>query len=354
MRDNTLGVNKTITTIIPTYKRPFLLKKAVESVLSQTHKNFIVCVYDNASNDETEDIVRDLMKQDSRIRYYRHLENIGMMANYQFAFSLIDTPYFSFLSDDDYILPHFFEIALQGFGQYPDAAFSACGVKAVDENGELISDPLSDWPKEGYFFALEGLTAMIGRPLLPNGILFQHALVEGVRLDPSKDIQIRWDTDYLLQIILRFPFVVNKRVEAFFLAHSRGYSTSYYRELHASPRNFFRILDAREKIKQRLLPHLETFPKHRRDVTAAFSHQFKTELNFLVYKYIDAKFFNKARAAVLLSRRRYGFSRFYLGMFLRIWIHEKAKWLVPIARRMYSLKRRLGEIFSKKLSLINS
>ena len=42
-----------ITTIIPTYQRPQLLRCAIQSVLDQTYANFQVCVYDNASGDET-------------------------------------------------------------------------------------------------------------------------------------------------------------------------------------------------------------------------------------------------------------------------------------------------------------
>ena len=74
-----------ISTIITTYRRPLLLKRAINSVLKQTYPHFQVYVYDNASGDETEKIAHDLMKKDSRVKYHRHPENIGMMANYQYA-----------------------------------------------------------------------------------------------------------------------------------------------------------------------------------------------------------------------------------------------------------------------------
>ena len=102
-----------ITTIIPTFQRPLLLKKAIESILAQTYPHFKICIYDNASGDETEAVVKRFMEQDSRIFYHCHLENIGMMANYEFALAKIDTPFFSLLSDDDFLLPEFYALTLQ-------------------------------------------------------------------------------------------------------------------------------------------------------------------------------------------------------------------------------------------------
>ncbi len=51
-----------ITTVIPTYRRPLLLRRAVLSVLKQSHPHFIVHILDNASGDDTEQVARELMR----------------------------------------------------------------------------------------------------------------------------------------------------------------------------------------------------------------------------------------------------------------------------------------------------
>ena len=90
-----------ITCIIPTYQRPDLLKRAINSVLNQTYADFQICIYDNASGDETANTVAAFKKKDTRIHYTLHEKNIGMMANYQLAISKVNTPFFCILSDDD-------------------------------------------------------------------------------------------------------------------------------------------------------------------------------------------------------------------------------------------------------------
>jgi glycosyltransferase involved in cell wall biosynthesis len=54
-----------VTTIIATYHRPKLLRRAIKSVLAQTYPHFQVFVYHNASGDETATVMRKLAKDAS-------------------------------------------------------------------------------------------------------------------------------------------------------------------------------------------------------------------------------------------------------------------------------------------------
>src|ERR1700674_1455488 len=108
------GPNPLITTIIPTYRRPKFLRRAIRSVLNQSFMNFQVCVYDNASGDETPSVVDDIARSDRRVKYHCHPENIGAIRNFLYGMERVETPFFSFLSDDDFLLPDFYETALQG------------------------------------------------------------------------------------------------------------------------------------------------------------------------------------------------------------------------------------------------
>ena len=88
-----------VTTLLPTYRRPKMLNRAILSILNQTHQNVQVCVFDDSSGDETEHVVCSLMKKDGRVKYYHHPNNIGALANFKFAFNHVDPPFFSILSN---------------------------------------------------------------------------------------------------------------------------------------------------------------------------------------------------------------------------------------------------------------
>ena len=127
-----------ITTIIPTYRRPLLLKRAVRSVLAQSYPDFQVCVYDNASGDETREVVEELARHDDRVKYYCHERNIGMLPNFVFGLSRVESPFFSILSDDDILFPNFFETAIGAFENYPEAKWFSGFLIGADEDGKVL------------------------------------------------------------------------------------------------------------------------------------------------------------------------------------------------------------------------
>ncbi len=115
-----------ITIILPTFRRPTMLPKAIQSVLDQDFRDFTLSIYDNCSNDETPSVVRRYVEQDERIKYHCHAQNIGAAANYSYALREVRTPFFSFLADDDWLLPNFCSSALTAFDAFPSGAI-CCG-----------------------------------------------------------------------------------------------------------------------------------------------------------------------------------------------------------------------------------
>ncbi len=87
---------------IPTYNGEKYIKKAIESVLSQTYSNFQLIISDNGSTDSTSKICKEYEKIDKRIIYIRHEENKGPDFNWPFVLSKAKSEYFVWLGDDDY------------------------------------------------------------------------------------------------------------------------------------------------------------------------------------------------------------------------------------------------------------
>ena len=72
---------------MPVYNGEAYLRDALDSLLSQTFRDFELIISDNASLDTTEAICREYAGSDSRIRYIRQTENLGAAANFQFVSS---------------------------------------------------------------------------------------------------------------------------------------------------------------------------------------------------------------------------------------------------------------------------
>lgn len=212
-----------VTTIIPTYRRPELLQRAIQSALNQTYSNLKVCVYDNASGDETAQVVAEIAKKDSRVEYHCHSKNIGAGDNFIFGMKNVDTEFFSFLSDDDFLLPNFYEVAMNGFDKFPDAMFSAASTIATTGSGEISDVSLLSWSREGYFSPPEGMFEMAQGCPAWTSILFRADTINEVGL---LDLNLLGATDYgfQLEIAVRFPVVITKTPGAVFLNHEQSAS----------------------------------------------------------------------------------------------------------------------------------
>jgi glycosyltransferase involved in cell wall biosynthesis len=294
-----------ITTIITTYRRPQLLRRAIKSVLMQTYSDFQICVYDNASDDETEEMMQKFVKIDPRIKYHRHSENIGMMENYKYAFGQIDTSFFSLLSDDDYLLPCFYETALKGFEQFPDAAFSACGVAQVSEQGQLLGDPIASWPREGYYPAPEGLLEMVSQRRkfpTPTGVLFQRNIIRDVSPNFSKDVQLLWDPDYFIQIVSQFPCVISKKHCAVYCAFPNTFCSSFFSDMMNNIQNVDNYITTTSNVVGRLKTnnYLSFFVS--RMAVLRYKKTIRQEVVFLIGMFIG---FKKLGGAHFLAKKFY-------------------------------------------------
>uniref|UniRef100_Q01R65 Glycosyl transferase, family 2 n=1 Tax=Solibacter usitatus (strain Ellin6076) TaxID=234267 RepID=Q01R65_SOLUE len=74
--------NPSVSVILPTYCRGDngLLKRAIESVLSQTFQSFELILMDDGSTDSTAEIISSYVKVDDRVIHVRHDNNSGLWA----------------------------------------------------------------------------------------------------------------------------------------------------------------------------------------------------------------------------------------------------------------------------------
>lgn len=92
-----------LSVVIPTFNRADMLGEAVASALAQKGLNLEVVVSDNASTDHTPKVI-ERFRGDSRLRYLRNAENVGMVANWRLAiYERARADCFVLLSDDDYL-----------------------------------------------------------------------------------------------------------------------------------------------------------------------------------------------------------------------------------------------------------
>ncbi|MDB5260130.1 MAG: hypothetical protein JWN37_361 [Candidatus Nomurabacteria bacterium] len=98
--------------ITPTFRRPDNLKRAVDSLLRQTYKDWEMIIVNDSPDDQSYQSFASRIN-DSRIHYHTNTSNKGVNYSRNFALDKVsaDSKWVIFLDDDDYLAPD----ALQTF-----------------------------------------------------------------------------------------------------------------------------------------------------------------------------------------------------------------------------------------------
>jgi glycosyltransferase involved in cell wall biosynthesis len=107
-----------VSVIIPTCNRAELVERAIRSVFSQTYTDIEILVSDDASTDNTPQVIRSFT--DPRIRYTRYEKNRGVIEVRNDAVKNSTGSYIAFLDDDDEWLPTKLEKQLSLLDDSPD------------------------------------------------------------------------------------------------------------------------------------------------------------------------------------------------------------------------------------------
>lgn len=108
-------VKNLVTIIIPTYNRAHLIKETLESIISQTYKNWECMIVDDGSNDETADLIADFIRKDSRFNYFERPDNKTKGANAcrNIGIEKAAGDYLIFFDSDDLMTPSHIELKLK-------------------------------------------------------------------------------------------------------------------------------------------------------------------------------------------------------------------------------------------------
>ncbi|MEQ8535945.1 MAG: glycosyltransferase family 2 protein [Coleofasciculus sp. D1-CHI-01] len=129
--------------VITTHNRLTLLKRAIDSALSQTIPCEVIVV-DDGSSDGTDMYVQGRRKKlldmgNTRLIYHRNSTNLGHSGTVNQGVALATGEWVKLVDDDDYLTPNCIEEMVKAIAGRPDAVICSCRAIQVNENENEIS-----------------------------------------------------------------------------------------------------------------------------------------------------------------------------------------------------------------------
>jgi glycosyltransferase involved in cell wall biosynthesis len=178
---------------LPVFNGERYLDQTLQSILAQDYGDFEVIVSDNASTDETVEIVERWAKKDSRIKLFRNSENLGGAANFNKVLELAEGDLFRWAGHDDLMAPGMLRRCIDTFeAEGPDCVLVFPQTIEIDAEGREISlvgthlDLTQTSPVERYY----RVARFVGKANVLFGLMRTRALrsTRGLGTFPSADL----------------------------------------------------------------------------------------------------------------------------------------------------------------------
>lgn len=192
--------NQLISIIIPTYNREHLIANAINSVLDQNYDNWELLIVDDASTDNTPEVVKGYL--DPRIKFIQSDKNGGNAVARNIGVDTAKGDFIAFLDSDDEYHPDYLEKALKTLNSAgKDTAFLWSGTKTVAVDGsqsDFIWIPKTEKVPNQFLYELH---VGIGR-----GFLIQKECFDDLRFD--ENLRTAVDTDFLIRLRQKYNYTV--------------------------------------------------------------------------------------------------------------------------------------------------
>ncbi len=185
--------------IIPSYNRANLLIDTIKSVQNQTYKDWECIVVDDGSTDNTEEVVKEIIKLDHRIKYV-YQKNAERSAARNNGIRNSSGEYICFLDSDDHFLPEHFEL-LKNFIESQNDQVNlvinqAINVSIEDQEFTSLNQPGNNTIEFLYL-----------NPVSPSRVCIHNKILEQIKFD--EDIVIVEDVILWMKIAEKYPIYVS-------------------------------------------------------------------------------------------------------------------------------------------------
>ncbi len=183
-----------VTVLMPTYNVGPWVEEAVRSVLRQSYRDFELLVVDDASTDETLEVVRGI--DDPRIRVASFPNNVGLSENLNRGLDLIGSELVARMDGDDIAEPDWLETGVKVLDSHPEVGVCSFGFQFFGARSSLVRFP--EWHEDSKAQMLFGCTVIV--PVFRRAIMADNHLRYSTEAFPAEDYMMWADVYRVTQV----------------------------------------------------------------------------------------------------------------------------------------------------------
>lgn len=162
-----------LSVLVCNYNYGRFLPRAIDSILSQSFVDFELIVVDNASTDNSQELLREYAARDERVQLVLRDENQGLLGSLRQACDVAAAPYVVYVNSDDWVLtPSTFDDQVRFLDDNPTASFVLSDLVLATDDG--VIDVVQSYPDDTLVPGELSLEVLLGFRLTLTGMMFRQ------------------------------------------------------------------------------------------------------------------------------------------------------------------------------------
>jgi glycosyltransferase involved in cell wall biosynthesis len=314
-------MSEKVAIVMPVHNGQSFLAEAIESILAQTHENFLLIAIDDGSTDKSSEILAQYAANDTRIEIITQ-ENQGIGATKNRGLCHAKTEWVFFIDQDDIMFPNRIERQLEFIRRHPEIRVCSCLATYIDEKGRMFGTTSNSvpTPDDGEAHIRRGEPIGI---LQPGAVLHRETItsIGGYRnqFSPADDIDLWTRVAEQGHLIMSQNEVLMK-----YRIHDKSITTSNFQKGYMQVQWIRECMQARRSGERE--PDWDSFLAARKaDPLWVRANHWR--------KMISKDLYRQAGRAILTKQRGQGMFKFILA---------------TVLRPTYTLPRMMVQVFGRK------
>jgi glycosyltransferase involved in cell wall biosynthesis len=209
-----------VSVILPNYNHQKYLSKRIESILNQSFVDFELIILDDASKDDSREVIQTYVDKDKRITHFikRKVNSGSTFIQWEKGISLAKGEFIWIAESDDWAAPTFLEEIMEEFLHKPQAGVVFCPSIWVDDQDAVIHVP--DF--ESSYGVWEGNELITSTFLTSNPIynasscVFRKSLLGNIHFEEIRTFRYTGDWLFWVQLVSDTTVIkIEKRLNYF-------------------------------------------------------------------------------------------------------------------------------------------
>jgi len=210
-----------LSVLMANYNYGRYIADALEGIFSQSYQPLEVIVVDDASTDNSVDIIKGFMQKHPNLKLIQNEKNMGTLYSINLALENASGEYVYSAASDDKVLPEFFIKSINLLCKYPQAGLSCSDILIFQDN-KYIENKYYLSKRASYFSPNEVVHLMRREPIsiiAPHGVIIKHSLLLEAG---GYQEALKWTCDSFVHHVIAFRYGICYIPEVLVMTRKHG------------------------------------------------------------------------------------------------------------------------------------